>query len=313
MERRYAENCRHYDSGLERIGCSENQAKIYSTYFRDQIRGVYFAKVMCAVEHIAKNHGGKLQILDVGCGLGDDIELLGSRLKNVAFIGTEISHSAIKICKNKLLDHATFFHGRLEDLNLEKAGFDLVINFCVLEHVASPFTMLRSCSSLLKDDGLIVIAVPNHLYWASWNWPIHLWRFVLRKETKTHSVRRNLMSEAIQDSGLHVIEFDTQGFRPPQRYFCYLPESILVKFVHTFPSVGELMCKLGMKRLLYLNLYMLAKAEIDLPICKKGDDLSASWFISATIMGVSYFSWWIVDSMSRIKKLVTVQSRASGD
>ena len=56
----------------------------------------------------------------------------------------------------------------------------------VLEHVPALNETIRQLDRLLKTDGKIIIAVPNHKswdakfykeFWAAWDVPIHLWHF----------------------------------------------------------------------------------------------------------------------------------------
>jgi SAM-dependent methyltransferase len=56
----------------------------------------------------------------------------------------------------------------------------------VLEHVHDLNGYLNQIHSILKPNGILVVAVPNHNsfdqehyeeYWAAWDIPIHLWHF----------------------------------------------------------------------------------------------------------------------------------------
>jgi len=69
---------------------------------------------------------------------------------------------------------------------LEDNQFDVITLWHVLEHIHDFRGYLTKIKSLLKDDGLLVIALPNPSssdqylykeYWAGWDVPIHLWHF----------------------------------------------------------------------------------------------------------------------------------------
>ena len=69
---------------------------------------------------------------------------------------------------------------------LEEKQFDLITLWHVLEHVHDLEGYLDKIKSLLKDNGLLVIALPNPIctdekiykeHWAGWDTPIHLWHF----------------------------------------------------------------------------------------------------------------------------------------
>ena len=57
------------------------------------------------------------------------------------------------------------------DLNLEASlpfpdsTFDLVVCKDILEHLLEPLLALKEAKRVLRDDGTIIISVPNHFYW----------------------------------------------------------------------------------------------------------------------------------------------------
>jgi 2-polyprenyl-3-methyl-5-hydroxy-6-metoxy-1,4-benzoquinol methylase len=58
-----------------------------------------------------------------------------------------------------------------ENIQLEQK-FDLIVAGDVLEHMSNPGLFLQHCKKLLKDDGLLIISVPNtfHLIGNVWAW-----------------------------------------------------------------------------------------------------------------------------------------------
>jgi len=101
-------------------------------------------------------------ILDVGCGYG----LLSKELKktypklNLYGIehAKEVSQSSQKTLK--LLQY------NIEDMALIKSKlksqkFDIIIFSDVLEHLYDPVGIIKSYRSLLEEDGIIVVTVPN--------------------------------------------------------------------------------------------------------------------------------------------------------
>ena len=51
--------------------------------------------------------------------------------------------------------------GVIEDVLATSADFDVVLNLEVLEHVPDPHRLLSSCATLLKPNGLLIIATLN--------------------------------------------------------------------------------------------------------------------------------------------------------
>jgi ubiquinone/menaquinone biosynthesis C-methylase UbiE len=98
-------------------------------------------------------------LLDVGTGIGQF--LASARNSYSKVYGTEVSSVAVRIAKEKYdLD---IFQGTMEDINWQGKVFDNISLFHVLEHVHNPKSLLRTCHSLLSEDGVLVIAVPNEV------------------------------------------------------------------------------------------------------------------------------------------------------
>ena len=107
-----------------------------------------------------------LTILDIGCGSGT----LGNLLKSdteISVFGVDISSRAVEAAQS-VLDGAWV-------VDIESPGpwpremgdqrYDLVLISEVLEHLFSPEHLLRTVRGFLKDEGTIIITVPNILFW----------------------------------------------------------------------------------------------------------------------------------------------------
>src|SRR5690606_22685590 len=110
-----------------------------------------------------------ISILDIGCGTGDFLTL-GNNLYNV--LGVEPNESAKAIAEKKGLQ----IYSTLDEV-LEKK-FDVITLWHVLEHVPNYDEYLIKIKSMLNNDGIIIIAVPNYKsydakyydnYWAAWD------------------------------------------------------------------------------------------------------------------------------------------------
>lgn len=96
-------------------------------------------------------------LLDVGAGIGQFLHL--ARRDFTETCGTEVSSSAVAIAQNKY--GLQLLHGTLGTLSLPPESFDNITAFHVLEHVPNPKAMIGECRSLLRENGVLVIAVPN--------------------------------------------------------------------------------------------------------------------------------------------------------
>ena len=102
-----------------------------------------------------------INILDIGCGGGLLSEPMSRMGANVT--GIDASEKNIKIAnlhskKNKL--KINYLCSSPEKLKIKKK-FDVILNMEIVEHVEDIDFFLKSCSKLLKKDGLMFIATIN--------------------------------------------------------------------------------------------------------------------------------------------------------
>ena len=102
-----------------------------------------------------------INILDIGCGGGLLSEPMSRMGANVT--GIDASEKNIKIAnlhskKNKL--RINYLCSSPEKLKIKKK-FDVILNMEIVEHVEDIDFFLKSCSKLLKKDGLMFIATIN--------------------------------------------------------------------------------------------------------------------------------------------------------
>lgn len=129
--------------------------------------------------------------LDIGCGTG---EFLNScKKKNIECVGIEPSEIArSKAIKNYNLDVKS-------DTNLNQFSeerFDSVSMWHVLEHVYDLNKTIENLNRIIRKDGVLIVALPNHKsfdaknyknYWAAWDVPIHVNHFCPKTITKLMS------------------------------------------------------------------------------------------------------------------------------
>ena len=102
-----------------------------------------------------------VNILDIGCGGGLLSEPMTRMGANVT--GIDASEKNIKIAKlhskkNKL--KINYFCSSPEKLKIKKK-FDVILNMEIVEHVEDIDFFLKSCSKLLKKNGLMFVATIN--------------------------------------------------------------------------------------------------------------------------------------------------------
>lgn len=107
------------------------------------------------IEKILKPHSNNFSsIIEIGCGSGSLMSNMSKKFPKVNFIGIESNPSAIKMGKKKGLDIRSID-------TLKKAQADVVISYAVIEHTPNPTKFLHFISSLVKDNGLILVGQPH--------------------------------------------------------------------------------------------------------------------------------------------------------
>ena len=110
------------------------------------------------VIQFAGRHAGKL--LDVGCGTGDRLDVF--RSFGFETFGVEISGSAGYAAEIMKLNVRK---GDLFEAHFPDAFFDVITLYHVLEHTHDPFSVCKEIARVLKEDGRVVIQVPNTDSW----------------------------------------------------------------------------------------------------------------------------------------------------
>ena len=103
----------------------------------------------------------EVKILDIGCGgglLSEPMSRLGANV-----VGIDASDKNIKVAK---------LHAKKNNLNIKyictspenlknQSKFDVILNMEIIEHVEDVNFFLKSCSRLLKKDGIMFVATLN--------------------------------------------------------------------------------------------------------------------------------------------------------
>lgn len=109
-------------------------------------------------------HSSKGRLLDIGAGYGQFLHHAQPFFSEI--LGTEVSESAVTLAKEKY--GLSILAGQVEALDLAPQSFDTITLFHVLEHVPDPGKLVSRCHDLLREQGILVIAVPNDVMaWTS--------------------------------------------------------------------------------------------------------------------------------------------------
>ncbi|MFH8038993.1 MAG: class I SAM-dependent methyltransferase [Candidatus Aenigmatarchaeota archaeon] len=102
----------------------------------------------------------EIKILDIGCGTGD-LMLLFKKYGYNDVIGIDHSFVATEIANKKGLKVITC--SILDELpeEITKYKYDVIVLGDILEHIYIPSAVLIKIRDILKDNGILIISVPN--------------------------------------------------------------------------------------------------------------------------------------------------------
>jgi len=162
---------------------------------------VKFISLKRKLKLINKFSDGGKNLLDVGCGTGDFIQI--ALHNNWLVSGIEPNKQARQLA-NKKANNQVFDSDHL--LKFEKESFDVITLWHVLEHLPNLDAHITILNSLLKPNGVLIIAVPNFNsfdanyykeFWAAYDAPRHLWHFSQTSISKMFSKFGLIVAETL--------------------------------------------------------------------------------------------------------------------
>ena len=147
------------------------------------------------------------KLLDVGCGTGDFLQIAQQNSWTVS--GIEPNDDARQIANVKTNDSVYNIEQLLE---FPKQSFDVISLWHVLEHLPNLEERVSILISLLKENGRLIIAVPNYKsydayyyknFWAAFDVPRHLWHF------SKESISKLFFKENMKVVETHPMKFDS--------------------------------------------------------------------------------------------------------
>ena len=162
----------------------------------------------------------KINILDIGCGgglLSEPMARLGANVTGIDASDKNIKIAKLHAKKNKL--NINYICSSPEKVKTKKK-FDVILNMEIIEHVEDINFFIKSCSKLLKKNGLMFVATLNKTlksyvfaiigaeYVLRWL-PIgtHDWeKFVKPEDLKNILSKNNLKIEKIDGMNFNILK-----------------------------------------------------------------------------------------------------------
>jgi SAM-dependent methyltransferase len=149
-----------------------------------------FLEPVCAGLKAKEPGRAPLNILDVGCGTGANLEMLSQFGKAE---GVDVSAEALEFCRERGLQQVK--QGAAEALPYENDSFDLVTGLDVVEHLDDDVAGLQEMRRVLRPDGRAVLFVPAFMF---------LWG--VQDDISNHRRRYTMagLKEVVRKSGFEI-------------------------------------------------------------------------------------------------------------
>ena len=158
----------------------------------------------------------KIDILDIGCGgglLSEPMTRLGAKVTGIDASDKNIKIAKLHAKKNKL--NINYLCSSPEKIKIKKK-FDVILNMEIIEHVEDINFFIKSCSKLLKKNGIMFVATLNKTL-KSYVFAIIGAEYVLRwLPIGTHDwekfVKPNDLKEMLNQNNLKLEKLDGMNF-----------------------------------------------------------------------------------------------------
>lgn len=132
------------------------------------------------------------RLLDLGAGSGGFLSFMSDHGYDCVGVEPDYDARSIALSKHNLELKDPSALGEMGD----NEKFDVITMWHVLEHIHEPVELLKKLRTLLENNGVLIVAVPNHrskdaqIYknnWAAYDVPRHLFHFSKDSITKVAS------------------------------------------------------------------------------------------------------------------------------
>ena len=154
------------ESKIETAKKDQNQSYIHGYSHEENKRLVDQATTIAEILHYDSYWPEGSRVLEVGCGVGAQTEIIASQNPNVEFTSIDISKESLKYAQKRIdeagISNVLFLNQDAYNLNFEEDSFDHVFICFLLEHLSDPMAALSECKRVLKPIGKISIIEGDH-------------------------------------------------------------------------------------------------------------------------------------------------------
>ena len=151
------------------------------------------------------------KVLELGCAHGGFVAMMG--WAGFDAMGLELSPWVVEFAQQTF--NIPILSGPIEDQQLEPECFDAIVLYDVLEHLPDPVATMSHGASLLKEDGIFIVQMPNYEEGKTYS------EMVAQKDhfldqmksiEHIHLLSRRGVSKFFKNLGFEFLQFEQQLF-----------------------------------------------------------------------------------------------------
>ena len=185
------------------------------------IRWVENLRLRIITDLIKKHMKQDPVILEVGCGTGHVLEEIADTISTKELIGVDPLQWWLDKAKQRLNNRAKLIKGFAEELPFKDKSVDFAICTEVIEHVIDPKVVLKELNRVVKNDGLIIVSIPNEKLINRLKDIVDF--FKIYKRLFSNIPKHN-------DDEWHIHSFDLNSFKE------YIPRRLMVQSIISIPN-----------------------------------------------------------------------------
>ncbi|NEO06105.1 methyltransferase domain-containing protein [Moorena sp. SIO3I8] len=151
------------------------------------------------------------KVLELGCAHGGFVAMMG--WAGFEAMGLELSPWVVEFAQQTF--NMPILSGPLEDQQLEPESFDAIVLYDVMEHLPDPVATISHGASLLKEDGIFIVQMPNYEEGKTYSEMVaqkdHFLKLMQPIE-HIHLLSRRGASQFFKNLGFEFLQFEQQLF-----------------------------------------------------------------------------------------------------
>ncbi|NEO38056.1 MAG: methyltransferase domain-containing protein [Moorea sp. SIOASIH] len=151
------------------------------------------------------------KVLELGCAHGGFVAMMG--WAGFEAMGLELSPWVVEFAQQTF--NIPILSGPIEDQQLEPECFDAIVLYDVMEHLPDPVATMSHGASLLKEDGIFIVQMPNYEEGKTYSEMVAQKDHFLEQMKSIehiHLLSRRGVSQFFKNLGFEFLQFEQQLF-----------------------------------------------------------------------------------------------------